>query len=155
MAGIMAMARQFFVEDDWKFQEIEGADTLRMGFNGHNGTWTCYAQAREADEQFVFYSVIPALVPEAKRPAMAEFLHRANYGLRIGNFEIDYSDGEIRYKTSIDVEGDRLTPQLVKMLVYANLTTCDRYFGGIMKVLYTETAPFDAIQEIENPPADG
>jgi len=33
-----------------------------------------------------------------------EFLTRANYGLNIGNFEMDFQDGEIRFKTAIDVE---------------------------------------------------
>ncbi len=49
--------------------------------------------------------------------AVAEFITRANFGIVIGNFEIDFSDGEIRYKTSIDVEGDRPSFALIKRLV--------------------------------------
>lgn len=154
MPGIMAVVKQFFTEDDWSFQEIEEGFMLRLGFAGQHGRWQCYAEAREKDEQFVFYSVLSALTPEDRRPAVAEFLHRANYGLRIGNFEFDYSDGETRYKTSIDVEGDRLTPQLVKMLVYANVSTTDRYFPGLMKVIYADKDPLEAIEEIEKPPAE-
>jgi hypothetical protein len=30
--------------------------------------------------------------------------------MTIGNFELDYTDGEIRYKTSIDIADQRLTP---------------------------------------------
>ena len=54
---------------------------------------------------------------------IAQFLTPANYGTLIGNFELDFKDGEIRYKTSIDVEGDRLTPALIKRLVYSTLAT--------------------------------
>jgi len=43
-----------------------------------------------------------------------KFLTRANYGMMIGNFEMDFTDGEIRYKTSIDVEGDKLSSALIK-----------------------------------------
>lgn len=53
-------------------------------------------------------------VPEDRRLALAEFLTRANYGLFIGNFEMDWQDGEVRYKTSIDVAGDRLSTALVQ-----------------------------------------
>ena len=46
--------------------------------------------------------------PEEMRVPMAEFLTRANYGLRIGNFEMDFEDGEVRYKSSVDFEGIEL-----------------------------------------------
>lgn len=47
------------------------------------------------------------LWPENKRLAVAEILTRANLGMIIGNLELAFVDREIRYKTSIDVEGDR------------------------------------------------
>src|SRR4030081_1049823 len=96
---------QFFTQDEWPYTQLEGRPMLRMNFRGNNGRWLCIAQAREEQEEFVFYSVCDVNVPEDKRAAMAEYLTRANYGLYIGNFEMDYSDGEIRYKTSIDIEG--------------------------------------------------
>ena len=62
---------------------------------------------------------------------MAEFVTRANRGMRIGNFELDFDDGEIRYKTSMDVEGGDLTDKMIDNLLRANLTTTDRYFTGL------------------------
>ena len=73
--------------------------------------------------------------PGERMAAVAEFITRANYGLIIGNFELDFSDGEIRYKTSLDVEGDRLSQALIKQLVYTNVLTMDQYLPGILAVL--------------------
>ena len=103
------------------------------------------------DEQklFFFYSVCPINVPDDKRSPIAEFITRANYGIKIGNFELDFNDGEVRYKTSIDVENDDLTPALISNHVYANIWTMDRYLPGIMSVVYSDEAPVDAIQKIE------
>jgi hypothetical protein len=99
-----------FLEDDgWYPQQLEGNYMYRAGFSGKNGQIACYAQIRVDLEQFLFYVVAPAKAPEAARMAVAEFITRANYGLRIGNFEMDFSDGEVRYKSSIDFEGDVLT----------------------------------------------
>ncbi|MCU0512846.1 MAG: YbjN domain-containing protein [Anaerolineae bacterium] len=140
---------EFFEADDWKFQWLEGMTVLSMGFAGKNGKWVCYAQAREPQQQFVFYSVLPVNVPEAKRPALAEFITRANYGMIIGNFEMDFEDGEIRYKTSIDVEGTSLGPQLIRQMVYANVLITDRYLSGIMAVIYGGKDPAAAVSEIE------
>ena len=138
----------FFQEDDWSFTKIRGQTTLRLAFQGKHGRWTCYAKAKEEQQQFVFYSLCPIATPEDKRQAIAEFLTRANYGMTIGNFEIDLDDGEIRYKTSIDVKGDRLTPALIKQLVYTNVLTMDQYLPGIQAVL-AETIPAEAIAAIE------
>ncbi len=139
----------FFEEDDWSFQWMEGLPVLSMGFTGRSGKWMCYAQAREQQEQFVFYSVCPLNAPRERMTAIAEFVTRANYGMIIGNFEVDYADGEIRYKTSIDVEGDRLTSPLVKQMVYANVLIMDRYLPGLMSVIYGNASPIEEIDKIE------
>ncbi len=140
---------RFFREDSWPFEQLEGRPILRTGFKGDNGSWRCYAQVRPEQEQFIFYSVLDTYVPEHRRTAMAEFLTRANYGLIIGNFEMDWQDGEIRYKTSIDVEGDQLTTALVHRLVYVNVLMMDRYLPGIMQVAFGNADPAAAITAIE------
>jgi hypothetical protein len=66
-----------------------------------------------------------------------------------GNFELDFSEREIRYKTSIDVDGDTLSSALIKGLVYANVTMMDEYLPGIMSVIYGDVEPKDAIAQIE------
>jgi hypothetical protein len=139
----------FFKADDWPFVQIEGQPVLQIVFQGENGKWTCYASTRIEQQQFIFYSVCSVNAPEEKRLAVAEFLTRANSGMVIGNFELDFADGEIRYKTSIDVEGDRLSYALIRRLVYANVTMMDRYLPGIMSVIYGNATPEDAIAQIE------
>ena len=89
---------QFLQDDGWHPQQVEEKTIYRVYFSGQNGEQRCYAQIRIGLEQFLFYSVAPVKAPEEKRATMAEFVTRANYGLRIGNFEMDYRDGEIRYE---------------------------------------------------------
>ena len=140
---------QFFRDDDWRIQQLGDRPILRMGFRGNNGSWQCFAQAKDAQQQFIFYSVLETNVPPDKRQAVAEFLTRANYGLIIGNFEMDFSDGEVRYKTSVDVEGGQLTLQMIKTLVYLNVLMMDKYLPGIMSVIYADVPPAEAIARIE------
>ncbi len=145
---------QFLVDDDWSFEKLKGATALRFNFSGDNGEWTCFAEAKEELNQFIFYSRAPMQAPEDKRLAMAEFLTRANYSLILGNFEMDFSDGEIRYKTSIDVEGDQLTPALIKPIIYTNLQMMDQYLPGITSVIEGHESPEEAVNRIDNPPSD-
>lgn len=149
MTDFQETIRQFFREGQWAFVEVEGQRILQMQYQGRNGRWTCYAQGLPEEDLFFFYSVCPVNTPEAQRPLMAEFVTRANYGLRIGNFEMDFSDGEVRFKTSLDVENAQLSPALIDNLVQANLTSMDRYLPGIYQVLFSGITPSEAIGAIE------
>ncbi len=141
---------QFLEEDGWHPQQLEDRTIYGMGFAGDNGRVTCYAQVRVELEQFVFYVMAPAKTPEEKRQAMAEFITRANYGLRIGNFEMDFNDGEVRYKSSLDFEDVPLQPELIRNAIYPAVQTMDRYLPGIMGIIYGDKAPEAAIAEIED-----
>ncbi|MDY7023787.1 MAG: YbjN domain-containing protein, partial [Cyanobacteriota bacterium] len=89
-------------------------------------------------------------VPGEKRYSVAALITMINYGIIVGNFEMNFYDGEIRYKTSLDVEGDRLSPTLVKHLVYANVTTMDKYLPGIMSIIFGNISAEEAISRIES-----
>ncbi len=150
MGPIYDALKRFFDEDEWPYSEVEGRPALSMSFAGKNGTWTCYARAEEEKQMCLFYSYCPVKATENKRPVLADFLTRANYGLFIGNFEMDYNDGEIRYKTSIDVEGTEINSALIKRIVYDNLAVMDKYLPGVMSVIYGGASPTEAIAEVEN-----
>jgi hypothetical protein len=149
MSAILDVVTAFFKAEEWEFTQIEDEPIVRLLYQGEHGRYVCYAQAREEEQQFVFYTLAPVNVPDEKRLAVAEFITRANYGLVVGNFELDFGDGELRYKTSIDVEDTELTPALVRPLVYANVWTLDRYVPGMMAVIYAEAEPADAIEKVE------
>jgi hypothetical protein len=149
MGRIFDEMSAFFEVDEWQTQPLDDKPILRMAFRGEDGHWSCYAQADEEREIFVFYSVAPVTVPEDRRTPMAEFITRANYGMLLGNFEMDYSDGEVRYKTSIDVEGTPLSVELAKRVVYANVLTLNRYLKGVLAVAFGGRDPAAAVADIE------
>ena len=92
--------------------------------------------------------MLPVHAPEDKRAAMAEFLTRANYGMMLGNFEMDYADGEVRFKTSIDCEGGTLVPRMIDNLLTNNLVSMDRFFNGLMAVLFSDRPPAEIVAEV-------
>ncbi len=124
----------YFISSNWPAQIMARDGLVKTGFRGESGQWNCRAEVHEHLQQALFFSVAPLKVPSEHRVAAAEFLTRANHGLHIGNFELDFDNGEVRYKTSIDVEGDRLTEALFGHLVSANVSTMDRYLPGIKEV---------------------
>lgn len=141
----------FLQEDDWRYEEIPGELAIRFSFSGKNARYECFGQANEDHEIFVFYTLLPVRVPEEQRLNIAELLARINYGLNIGNFELDMNDGEIRYKTSIDVEGGELSIRMAETLIAVNISTTDRYFAAFTDVLYGGVVPLEAVGRIERP----
>jgi len=98
------------------------------------------------------YSLCNHNAPEDKRAAVAEVITRANYGLNIGNFEMDYRDGEIRFKVSMPVDPDQeLTDELLRLLIGVNVTTHTRYLRAIEAVLYRGAEPRKAVEDVEGP----
>ncbi len=147
----MQAVAAFFTEDGWSFEQMPERPILRLPFQGKGGRWNCYAQIRVTRdvEQILFYSVLPLNVPADKRSAIAEFITRANYGMALGNFELDFNDGEVRYKTSVDVTDAEITGSLLRPLIYTNVLMMDKYMSGLMAVVYADMSPAEAVKQIE------
>ncbi len=150
LRALQAVA-SFFTEDGWSFEQMPERPILRLPFQGKGGRWNCYAQIRVTRdvEQILFYSVLPLNVPAEKLLAIAEFITRANYGMALGNFELDFNDGEVRYKTSIDVTDTEISANLLRPLIYTNVLMMDKYMSGLMAVVYADMSPADAVKQIE------
>lgn len=149
MGHILDTIEQFLTVDGWSIHRLDDREVIKSVYEGKNGSFTCFAQEIAKHEQFVFYTVFPVRSSQATRTAVAEFITRANYGMIVGNFEMDYSDGEVRYKTSLDFEHVVITAPMLQHVIYLNVLTMDRYFPGLMRVLYAGIIPQQAIEEVE------
>ncbi|MDI6709167.1 MAG: YbjN domain-containing protein [Bacillota bacterium] len=149
MGHLLETLLDYFRQEQWVYTQIEDEPILHSMFTGKNGRLPFIAEVKEDLDMVVFYSYCPVKAPENTRDSVAEFLTRANYGLLVGNFEMDYSDGEVRYKTVIARAGDFLSKDLISHLVYTNLATMDRYLPGLMGVIYGGLSPVQAVVQVE------
>ena len=138
-------------DDEWTFREVAEDDYVVLGVDGQNTHLRCVGTAHEDIEVFNFYAVIPGNVPDSTRPQVAEFITRANFGMRLGAFEMDYEDGELRFLTGVDLEGapDEALQAAIRQCVVAACATADRYYPGLMSVVYGGAGPREAIQQVE------
>jgi hypothetical protein len=140
------VVRRFFAAKNWTTVEL-GDGSIVFTFDGQHGRWRCRLFADEELGQVAFYSILPELVPVNRRAAVVELVTRANVELVLGNFELDLDGGELRFKTSIDVQGDRLTPALLTHVVYANVLSMDRYLPGLARVLREGADPAEVVAQ--------
>lgn len=139
---------RFFETEGWKYEEVPGLPLFRSMMVGRSMRWPIAAQWNTTDDQLVFYSICPIPVPREKISIAAEYISRVNFGLPVGNFEIDFDDGEIRFRTSADFEDIDVSLEMVHHLFYINVAAMDRYIAGIQDVLVGAT-PRDALQKLE------
>jgi hypothetical protein len=125
---------RFLQQEGWHPERIEDRLIYRTHFSGEFGPLTCYTQTR-AEALFLCYVVAPIRVPEEVRLSAAEFILRANYGLWIGNFEMDMDDGEVRYKSSLDFEGVPLSYALIRNAIFPAIQTMVCYLPGLAAVV--------------------
>jgi hypothetical protein len=140
---------EFLQVDGWHPQIVADKAIYRMSFSGRHAQFICYAQILMGKQQFLFYALAPVKVPAELCPEVAEFIARANFEIVIGNFELDFSDGEVRYKSSLDFEGAALTAELIEHAIYPAVNTMDRYLPGLMSMIYANIPAQDAIQQVE------
>jgi Zn ribbon nucleic-acid-binding protein len=127
--------KRAFADHGWPYSEVRGAPVLLSELSGPAGRWSFYAQVVEEMDVILLYSICPQRVPEDRRGEVALFLARANYGLAAGNFELDLDDGEVRYKTVLQLRGGELDGLTLKRLVRANGIAMERYLPGIEDVV--------------------
>src|SRR5690349_16405083 len=93
-------------------------------------------------------------VPPDERSSACELLTRANYGLLFGNFDLDFSDGEVRYKVSVDVEGGTLGVPMVHTMISTALDMYELWCPALMKVIYGGVTPQNAVAEVDGRTAE-
>ena len=125
--------------------------TFRIFVKGQKGEWPCMVRCFDDTSRLLVYSLYPESVPENLRPRISELICRINYGLIMGNFEMDWDDGELRYKTSMDIEGIELSSTILRNLVYGNFHSFDLYLNAIAQALDTHRDLETIVMEAENP----
>ncbi len=144
----------FLQEDDWKFTPLPAETAALMTFNAENASYLCYARVREEHEQVMFYTIYPLRAPAERRSEVAEFVARVNYGLALGNLELDVTDGELRFKVSADVSAAPFTLPLLRSLMQTSIATADRYYPGFTALLYSDITPEQAVARVEQEQQD-
>ncbi|MGO4547996.1 YbjN domain-containing protein [Paenibacillus sp. 2TAB23] len=121
--------------DGWNWSFLrEDSDLLSVKFSGDSGQWTVLIATDEDKSLCLIYSVYPVMVPEARRSDAMDWMTEVNYNLPIGCFEMDLADGELRFRSGIDVERDRLSTELLSNLLTTNMAVMDMYFTELAQL---------------------
>ena len=140
----------FLRKDDWNFKTNTERGIIEMGINLKSKLHKADIYINLKENSFCVDTVLRVGADKDSRANIAEFITRANYGLTHGHFEMDYSDGEIRYHSSHYCGDTSPSYEQVENTIYVNVVTVDRYGDALLKVLYGFATPEDAVDEVDS-----
>lgn len=91
-------------------------------------------------------------VPLLLHGSLLDFIMRANYGMRVGNFVLDSQSGSVVFRSSLHIGttiGFQDLVPLVRKLLDANIKTHKHYLPGLTAVIENGASPVDAIVMVE------
>lgn len=128
---IFELWRQVLTEHGLGPQEAEKLGGFRLGMTGENGRFLAFAKADEDRDLATFYSIAPFVVDTERRDELMRLVTRINFGLRIGCFELDLDDGELRLRTTVAFGKGQREPELLQQAMWANIATMDRWLPAL------------------------
>ena len=150
--SIVDIIGSFLEEDNWKstFDEQKGIFLFSLNLNGKIKRIQYQLEVTENDYLVYVFSPIGADTEDEKmKEVLAEFICRANYGLKNGNFEIDMNDSEIRFKIFVSCDGILPSREVVRRSIYTPALIFNRYSEGITDIIFKNASAKEAIAKCE------
>lgn len=144
---LMSVVCAMLDEYEYSYQKLD--DTrLHLTSRNEHGVYSLLFNANDETDLVRLSGGYGSNVPVHRRLAVAEALTRINYRLGIGNFDLDFSDGELRFRIAVDVEDGRLSIKMADNMLGFTLHTMERFHDSIMRVAFGNADPEGTIAEV-------
>jgi hypothetical protein len=144
-SSLMSVVRAVVDCLEWEVED-DGKGALSARLDGEVLCFLGRIIVHESARVVRCFGFMPAYTPVERRSAMAEAIVRINQRLRLGAFDLDFDDGEVRYRIACGVQGGLLSERMVLMMLKSVVGSIDRYGPALMQVLLGAVAADDAVR---------
>lgn len=147
MSTVIEAFAEFFKESKYSYEIHDGCITsqFRINSNISNIDIIVYPYA----DTYTVFAKCPLLASESSRSAVSEYLMRANFNMISGCFEMNYLDGEVRFKVNQYCKDLLLSKENMKRSIMLPLAMFNRYGNGLLNVMVNGSSPEDEIRKAE------
>ena len=148
------LVENYLRENGWHYVRRDREDRRTAvflgGVSGLGGIHDTYRFALCVDDDAVQYYAILPVSAQDKKVECAEFISRANCGMKFGKFELAFRDGEVRFHIIYPIDAIRIkVNESMQRIISIASGTVREYVNGLMLVLIGQKTPAEAITEIE------
>jgi hypothetical protein len=118
---------------EWEPEQDETVSGFHIDFGPpHFPVATAFAAVADETKEFVFYINFGVNVAPADRETLMHSITRVNWGLTIGNFELNLDDGHLRFKSSVAYGGAGLSESLICNVIERAMSAVEAYGAELM-----------------------
>ena len=144
---IKTCIQDYLEKENWAytFDEEQALFSVKIKLEGRLNQCELAICIRE--DHYIVYAEIAISANENCLSLVSEYLHRVNFGLKRGAFELDFNDGEIRYKICVDC-GDECDSMPSESVIARSIKIpCmmfEQYGDGLLGVIFGNLTPPEA-----------
>lgn len=101
------------------------------------------------EKEIQAYAFAPIKTAAGSFGDVVEYITRANYGLKVGKFEFDYRDGEVRFQTCLPCREALPNLKDIELIADLPMLMLQRYGDGLVKNMMGFGSPEADINEVE------
>ena len=146
--GLLIGAMRAVLDEGDRRYFMLSPETLTLSFRTDAVTYHVYCVARDKTDLVQITANYGSHVPHDRRVAIAEALARINDRIGLGNFELVFESGEIRFRIGMDVEDGILSGKMVENMLGSLCHCMESYHGALMRVAFGGVEPVVALAEV-------
>jgi len=128
-------------EIDWATGSDEKSTSYRIEFGPPNVPVADVIVSIDPDaECFLFLANFSPLTQAQRRDDVARYITRANWKLLLGNFEMDFEDGQVRFRSSVDFAGDELRDRTLRRTILTAMEIVEAHAEALSVVIEGHSA---------------
>ncbi len=141
--------------NDVAYHTGERHASFEIGYRCKAAHFSIIVGAQQDPHLVLIIVKLPFVVPEDRRPAMAEAVVRANYGAIIGRFDLNMSKGDLNHAITVPLGDAELSASLFEEVLGCAVARCERYHRAFGRLLFDPTmSAAEACAEVEMALAD-
>ena len=149
---IKVSIQNYLEKDEWHYTFDEEQHFFKAGIKIDGKLNRCDIIIDIREEYYLVYGMIALNADEKCLNDISEYIHRINYGLKFGSFELDLRDGEIRYKMCVDCGDDcdcMPSESVIQRSLEMPALMFEKYGNGLLDIMFKNISPEDAIKNAE------
>lgn len=147
MSKVIDSISVFFEESKYYYESRDDSliSRFKIKSNISNITMIVYAYK----DTYTVSAKCPIFANEESFSAVSEYLMRANYNMISGCFEMNYNNGEIRFKYNQYCKDSLPSKDSIKRSIMLPLAMFNRYGNGLLNVMLNGSSPEEEIKKAE------
>jgi hypothetical protein len=145
---IMNQIATFLKQKGFYAKQHPNKSMFRLYHEFNNVRYSCFIEVQFNMNEVFFYFVPPITIKEEFLLPVAEYTTRANCGMTTGNFELNFSDGEINYKRTIRWRDELFEMNEIMDVLDSGVTLWAFYLEGLLAIVQDDFTAEEAYREV-------